>query len=126
LTSRRTIPLREKATNLQIGALLYPERGYWRPKQRGDCVNGSRPCPYVGCKYNLYVDVKASGSLTFTHPRSEPWDAQHSCALDLAEEGGLCLADIARVLGVTRERVRQIEEAAMEKARAVIPKEWES
>lgn len=35
---------------------------------------------------------------------------QHSCALDLAEErGGMTLEEISGVLGVTRERVRQIE-----------------
>src|SRR3954470_15585872 len=28
-----------------------------RPKTRADCVNMERPCPYVSCKYNLYVDV---------------------------------------------------------------------
>jgi hypothetical protein len=116
----RTIVLRSlSARDIKIGALLYPERGYWRPQQRADCIDAGRPCPYVGCKYNLYLSVKDNGSLTLTHPGQEVWDARHSCALDLADEGGLSQADVSRVLGVTRERVRQIEEAALEKARAV-------
>jgi len=28
-----------------------------RPKTRADCEGGHRPCPYVSCKYNLFVDV---------------------------------------------------------------------
>ena len=24
---------------IRIGKLLFPERGYWRPKTRGDCAN---------------------------------------------------------------------------------------
>ena len=49
---------------LRIGALLYPERSYWRPKTRGDCANVARPCPYVSCKYHLYIDVNpGTGSI---------------------------------------------------------------
>src|SRR5690606_7767913 len=45
---------------LRIGALLYPERSYWRPTSRGECANVARPCPYVSCKYHLYIDVNPS------------------------------------------------------------------
>src|SRR5258708_1322825 len=36
---------------------LMAELDATRPKLRGDCAEGERPCPYVSCKYNLYVDV---------------------------------------------------------------------
>ena len=40
----------------QIYALLYPEADALqaeRPRTRGDCVNGIRPCPWVGCGHHL-------------------------------------------------------------------------
>jgi len=40
-----------------------------------------------------------------------------SCALDVAEDGPKTLAQVGEILGVTRERVRQIEEMAIAKAR---------
>jgi DNA-directed RNA polymerase sigma subunit (sigma70/sigma32) len=39
------------------------------------------------------------------------------CALAVANEGAHTLEEIAEILGVTRERVRQIEEAAIAKLR---------
>src|SRR5207248_4026222 len=36
---------------------LMAELDATRPRVRGDCAEGPRPCPYVSCKYNLYVDV---------------------------------------------------------------------
>ena len=54
---------------LRIGALLYPERSYWRPSARGECSNVARPCPYVSCKYHLYIDVNpATGSIKVNFP----------------------------------------------------------
>lgn len=35
------------------------------------------------------------------------------CALDLADSGGLILEEVAELLGLTRERIRQIEGAAL-------------
>lgn len=95
---------------LRIGALLYPERNYWRPATRGDCANVARPCPYVGCRHHLYLDVTESGALKVED--GEPWDMKHSCSLDVADEGGLTLDEVGQILGLTRERVRQIEERA--------------
>ena len=41
-----------------------------------------------------------------------------SCVLDVAEQGGLTLDEVGQILGVSRERVRQIETAALRSARA--------
>src|SRR4029077_6719314 len=27
-----------------------------RPRPRGDCVGGERPCPFVSCAHHLYLD----------------------------------------------------------------------
>ena len=93
---------------------------YDRPKTRADCASVPRPCPYVGCKYSLYLDVTETGSMIFNFPHLEPGQmpANQSCALDLAERGAMTLEDIAVVTNLTRERIRQIElKALLRKAR---------
>lgn len=95
---------------LRIGALLYPERTYWRPQTRGECANVSRPCPYVSCKYHLYIDVNPEkGSIKINFPDLEVWQLKHSCALDVASQGGITLEEVGEILNLTRERIRQVE-----------------
>ncbi len=36
---------------------LITELNQSRPKTRADCISSPRPCVYVSCKYNLYLDV---------------------------------------------------------------------
>ncbi len=80
-----------------------------RPKKRSDCKNGPRPCPWVSCRYNLYLDVNnETGSIKVNFPDQEPWECQHSCALDVAESGELTFEEIGAVMNLTRERIRQI------------------
>lgn len=93
---------------------------YERPKTRADCARVPRPCPYVACKYNLYLDVTDTGSIIKNFPHLEPdqMPADQSCALDLAERGPMTLEDIATVTNLTRERIRQVElKAVNRKAR---------
>lgn len=80
-----------------------------RPRTRGECVGVARPCPFTTCRYNLVLD-RAETAVADTPPES-------SCALDVADRGGATLEDIAAVFGVTRERVRQIEERALARIR---------
>lgn len=81
-----------------------------RPITRGDCASVPRPCPYVTCKHNLYLDVNVdTGSIKLNFPHIEPEEMKHSCALDIADGGGLTLEDCADVTNLTRERIRQIE-----------------
>lgn len=92
-----------------------------RPTKRADCEGGARPCPYVGCKYNLFLDVSSTGNIRFSFPNRPPEavDPEASCALDLASSGGLTLQEVADVTGVTRERVRQIEMKSVRRLRLV-------
>jgi hypothetical protein len=95
---------------LRLGGLLYPERDYWRPRSRGECRNMPRPCPFVGCKYHLYVDVSARGGIKFNFPDLEVWDLAETCVLDVAERpGGVTLEEVGAIMNLTRERVRQLE-----------------
>lgn len=86
-----------------------------RPRTWGECRERNvRPCPWVSCKHHLYLDVDPeTGSIIINHPDLEPWELRHTCALDVAEYGGITLEDTGEILNVTRERVRQIEVRAM-------------
>lgn len=99
-----------------IGQLLYPERVEGRPRTRGECAGVPRPCPYVGCRHHLGIEVNGAGNLSFAHGPTEVHDLRWSCSLDLAEHEGLTLDQVGQALGVTRERVRQLEVRALAKA----------
>ena len=101
------IPQRE----LQAARREYPAINHWRPKTRADCAQVPRPCPYVGCRWNLYLDTSRNcRSIKINFPDLEPWEMSESCTLDVAERGGLKNEDVGELMNLTRERVRQIEE----------------
>lgn len=77
-----------------------------RPKTRGDCIGGVRPCPWAGCRHSLVIDVSPCGSIKINNPDRE---AAESCALDVADRGEHTLDAIGEMTNLTRERVRQIE-----------------
>lgn len=84
-------------------------------------MNGIRPCPYVGCRHHLYLDVSADGrAIKFNFPWIEPWDLPYSCALDLADTGeltgGMTLESVGSAMNLTRERLRQVENVALRRA----------
>lgn len=58
--------------------------------------NEARPCLFERCRYHLKSPT-------------------HSCTLDAADEGGMTLEDVGNILGLTRERIRQIEVLALRK-----------
>lgn len=82
-----------------------------RPRARGGCEDVPRPCPFVSCRYHLFLDVLDTGSLKLNFPDLEPWDLppRQSCALDVAEDSKVTLEELGRLLNLTRERARQIE-----------------
>ena len=76
-----------------------------------------RPCPWVGCRYDLYGDFTKVGTYRIQRYGASVADLPETCALDVADRGGLTLEDVGRYLGCTRERVRQIERDALRKLR---------
>jgi hypothetical protein len=89
-----------------------------RPRTRADCVNGARPCLFVSCKHNLYLDVNPeTGSIKLNFPDKEIWELEHTCALDVAEKGGITLEEVGEIMNLTRERIRQVETRGLLKLR---------
>ena len=111
--------------DLRVGA--YAVRGVdtsGRPRTRGECVDGPRPCPWAGCKYHLALDVNPeTGTIKINRPDLEVWELEHSCALDIADVGGLTLEATGLIANLTRERIRQLEIIGLVKLRAVLTRE---
>lgn len=100
-----------------------PEPALSRPLVRGNCLPGGtnalRPCPWVSCRWHLLVDgVYGNGDVKLSHPDVEAMP--ETCALDVADRDGVSLDEIGKVLNLSRERVRQIEAAAVEKLQLVV------
>lgn len=72
------------------------------PRTRAECANVPRPCPHVQCEHHLAHEAMVTDG--------------PSCVLDVADQGPHTLDQIGRILGVGRERARQIEEKALGKA----------
>ena len=117
----RTISVKRMTKReLEIGRLLYPEDNYWKPRQRSECADGPRPCPYVSCQHHLYVDVSPrTGAIKLNFPDLELWEMGESCALDVADRGGTTLEDVGAIMNLTRERIRQVEVKALAKLEAM-------
>jgi hypothetical protein len=87
-----------------------------RPQTREDCVNGQRPCPWVSCKWNLYLDVGKNGKTIYlTNTNLQPEEMDYSCALDICDRGSQTYDTVARYFHTTRARVQQIEKEAAAK-----------
>ncbi|RME29372.1 MAG: DNA-binding protein [Deltaproteobacteria bacterium] len=87
-----------------------------RPRTRADCMKMGRPCLFVSCKHHLYLDVNpVTGSIKINFPDLEIWELAETCALDVAERGGLTLEEVGEILNLTRERIRQVEASGLKK-----------
>lgn len=117
---------RTSKRRLAILAAENPVHDYDRPKSFGECLEAGRgtresPCPFVSCKHHLAIEVNPRiGSIKVAHPLTEIEDLPATCALQVADEGGVTLEVAASILGLTRERVRQIEYSALAKVRAAM------
>ena len=96
---------------LRVGAIMYPPVDVPRPTKREHCRSEEmRPCPWVACKHHLYLDINPeTGSIKINFPDLEPWELQNTCALDVAERGGITLEEVGEIMNLTRERIRQVE-----------------
>ena len=91
-----------------------------RPRKRSDCKDGVRPCPYVSCRFHLFIDIVETQNpgepirVRINHPDVDLADYEGpTCALDIADAGGATLEEAGAAMGLTRERIRQIEAVGM-------------
>jgi hypothetical protein len=121
---RRRRPVRGKTLQVRkmpkeyrrLLGLLYPDPEF--EFTRPECQDTSRPCPFVSCRYHLYMDVneeKRNGAIKINFPDLDVCDMSESCVLDLAEAGPRTLDEVGEFMNLTRERVRQIEEECLSK-----------
>lgn len=96
-----------------------------KPKVRADCVDGFRPCPWVSCRYNLYLEVNSIGRIRVTFPRKEIDEIPETCALDVAEKGEKTLDEVGAILNLTHERIRQVEVRGLSKIEAEMKRRTE-
>ena len=107
---------------LRQGALMYPPVDEPRPRTRAECKEELRPCPWVACKFHLYLDVNPeTGSIKINFTELEPWDLPHTCSLDIAERGGITLEEVGEIMNLTRERIRQVEVRGLLKLKMASP-----
>lgn len=100
-----------------------PECEVARPQTRGDCLPGGaneeRPCPFVSCKYHLYMDVsQLVGSIKLNFPGLEIHELPETCALDVADREGANIDEIGVVMNLTRQAVGLVEIKARRKLRS--------
>jgi hypothetical protein len=91
-----------------------------RPRSRAECAQAARPCMFVSCKHHLYLDVNPeTGSIKLNFPDKEIWELDETCALDVADRGGITLEEVGSIMNLTRERIRQVETRGLLKLRAI-------
>lgn len=120
----RTISIKRLSKReLERGRQLYPETDYPKPELRAECAQGEfadRPCPFVSCKFHLYLDVsERTGAIKLNFPDLEVWEMPESCALDIADRGGITLEEVGAIVNLTRERIRQLETKGLAKLKAI-------
>ena len=100
---------------------MYPEMDVDRPVARGECV-GPGVCPFIACKHHLYLDVnEETGSIKINFPDLEVWEMADTCALDVADRGGITLEEVGEIVNLTRERIRQVEVQGLLKLKMAMP-----
>jgi len=118
-TIARKQMMRERK-HMQVDPELIALAEQLRPRTRRDCANAARPCLFVSCKHHLYLDVNPeTGSIKLNFPDDEVWELAETCALDVAERGGLTLEEVGEILNLTRERIRQVEATGLQKLLAI-------
>ena len=87
-----------------------------RPKTRGECPRDG-VCPFIGCRHHLAADEVPHRGKRRARLATGFILLERNCALDFVDThpGGATLEEVGAELTLTRERVRQIEVAAMEK-----------
>ena len=100
------------------------------PRRLEECPDDDEQCPYVACRYHLWTDIvgrsvrygKQGSEREYRYEmvQTDAWGSWPTCALRAARQGPRTLDEVGDVLGVTRERVRQIQVAAMAHLAALV------
>ena len=108
--SKTIAPKRLSKEEIELAQTLEIPDDIERPRLRGECKEAPRPCPFVSCKHHLYLDINPeTGSIKLNFPDMEPWELKETCALDVADRGGITLEEVGEIMNLTRERIRQVE-----------------
>lgn len=93
------------------------EDGPRRPRTRGECIDGPRPCPWASCRHHLALDVTYNNALKVQDRELEELPA--TCALDVADaaESGVDNYTIADLLGISRQGVDALLASGLRKLR---------
>lgn len=116
---RRTAALRNlpRARGKAVLRKAAPENRRRLPLLRSECIDLPRPCPFVSCRFHLYLDVSNGGGITINFPGLPVEALAESCALDVAERGESTLEEVGVCLNLTRVAVHEIETLALDKLR---------
>ncbi len=111
-------------TERAIALRVFPGN-HKRPQKRSECVGGIRPCPYVGCRHHLYLEVTEprkgqgggpGGDIRLNFPGLDPDELDESCSLDVVADRVEVTSDEAGdLLGITRQMAERIEHVAVNK-----------
>ena len=66
-----------------------------RPRTRGECLGGPRPCPWIDCRHHL------------------GGERHETCCLDVIRSGGMTFGEVARIIGISRQLACVIAEDAI-------------
>jgi hypothetical protein len=86
---------------------------------RAECKDGPRPCKRILCRYHLWMSHQCKKGALKHYPGTI-YDMEDTCALDVADRGPTGLREIAALMGMTYQRVQQIEQEARSKV------QWQS
>lgn len=78
------------------------------PLTRAGCIDLPRPCELRVCRHH----VSSVRYVPHGHERAIPLGSP-TCSLDIAADGAKTLEEVGEIIGVTRERVRQLEVDAL-------------
>lgn len=108
-TKRRFVPIEFLKDSGQDVSMV-------RPRTRNECSAVPRPCPFISCKYHMYLDVHpktGSVKLNFPHLAPEEMPPGASCALDMAERRPVTVQELGVLMNLTAERIREMVGAGL-------------
>jgi len=95
-----------------------------RPRTRGDCIAGPRPCPWAGCRHSLVLLNVSEKSGRIKERDEADLDAlTETCALDVADDGGLGVQEVGALFRMTHQNVAVTVQRAVVKLRPLLSRD---